>query len=119
MLQELMESAVDYNDIETELEQHGNRLGAILEQLAVISEGEEADTMQGWFTLNKNLDVVIKQMEAAKRGLSIVSKLTPGEDRAKHASRVMTNMNKIRGNMRRIENSISALSQPAEEAPIV
>jgi len=43
-----------------------------------------------------------KMMDAAKRGLGLVNKLKSGEQKKKHASAVLSNMNKIRGALRRL-----------------
>lgn len=53
-----------------------------------------------------DLDVAIERMAAAKKALGIVNKLQPGDFRAKHASRVLSNLNKIRGLVRRLEQKI-------------
>lgn len=57
------------------------------------------------------LDQAIKQMDAAKRGMSILNKMGDGSFRTKNKSRVMGNMNKIRGSLQRIDKM---LAQAAE-----
>lgn len=96
MLQELMESAVDYDQLWDELEEYATIVTNIIDQ-SLLNEGDGSTA----------LDAVIKQMEAAKRGLGIVNKLKPGPDRAKHASRVMGNMNRIRAHIKRIEKALA------------
>jgi len=54
------------------------------------------------------MDQVMKQMDAAKRGLGFVNKLSAGDSKNKNRSRVMGNMNRIRGNVRRIEKMLAA-----------
>lgn len=51
------------------------------------------------------LKSAISKLDAAKRGLQIVGKMKPGEERAKHTKRVMSNLNKIRGLVQRLANS--------------
>lgn len=45
---------------------------------------------------------VMKQMDAAKRGMGLVNKLSDSPSRSRNKSRVMGNINKIRGNLQRI-----------------
>lgn len=52
------------------------------------------------------MDRVIAQMEAAKRALGITNRLEPGPARKQHRSRIMSNMNRIRANLRRIEKML-------------
>ena len=92
---------INVEELTTELSEYVTVVEELMDQM--ITEGE-----------GSALDVVIKQMQAAKDGLSIVSRLKPGPDRAKHASRVMTNMNKIRGAISRITKS---LAKAAGSAP--
>lgn len=51
------------------------------------------------------LDNTMKQFNAAKRGLGIANKLT-GPDKRKHASKVLSNMNKIRAAIRDAERQL-------------
>ncbi len=53
------------------------------------------------------LDTVMQQLDAAKRGLGLVNKLADSPSRTRNRSRVMGNLNKIRGNLRRVEKMIS------------
>lgn len=48
------------------------------------------------------LNTIEQRLGAAKRGLGIVNKLSPGPSKTKHASRVMSNMNAIRGQLARV-----------------
>lgn len=99
MLKELMENAVDYDQLWEEL----GDAAELVESL--LNEGVDVDVQAA-------LDEVIKQMEAAKRGLGIVNKLEPGEYRRKHASRVMSNMNQIRARMRQIQKAVDMQNNP-------
>jgi len=66
-----------------------------------VAPGDDLDEI-----LN-GMEQVIKQMDAAKRGLGLVNKLGDGASRTKHRSRVMGNMNRIRANVRRIEKMLA------------
>lgn len=55
------------------------------------------------------MDQVMKQMEAAKRGLGLVNKLGDSPSRTRNRSRIMSNMNRIRANVRRIEKMLSEM----------
>jgi len=55
------------------------------------------------------MDTVMKQMDAARRGLGLVNKLADSPSRTKNRSRVMGNMNRIRGNLRRIEKMLAGM----------
>lgn len=52
------------------------------------------------------MDRVMRQMEAAKRALGLTNKLEPGPSRKEHRARIMSNMNKIRANLKRIEQML-------------
>jgi len=49
------------------------------------------------------METVIKQMSAAKRGLGMINTMSDSPYRTKNRSRIMSNMNKIRANLQRIE----------------
>lgn len=53
------------------------------------------------------MEQVMKQMDAAKRGLGLVNKLGDSPSRTTNRSRVMGNMNRIRGNLQRIEKMLT------------
>ena len=96
MLKELLNNEIDIDKLADELAEHISVVEQYMDN-PVLMEDDHSD-----------LDVLLKQMDAAKRGMSIVSKLKPGEDRGKHASRVMTNMNKIRGRIKTLQRKIKA-----------
>jgi len=54
------------------------------------------------------MDAVMKQLDAARRGLGLVNKLGDSPSRTTNRSRIMGNLNKIRGNLRRVEKMFSA-----------
>ena len=54
-----------------------------------------------------SLDEISKRFDAAKRGLGLVNKLSPGASKKKHASRILGNLNRIRGLLRRVENQLA------------
>lgn len=45
----------------------------------------------------------LQMMDAARKGLSIVGRMPPGEYRAKHTRRIMSNLNRIRGLVSRLQ----------------
>ena len=49
------------------------------------------------------METVVKQMEAAKRAMAIINKMADSPSRTKNRSRVMGNLNRIRGSLQRIE----------------
>ncbi len=55
------------------------------------------------------MEQVMKQMEAAKRGLGLVNKLGDSPSRTTNRSRLMGNMNRIRANLRRVEKMLASL----------
>ena len=52
------------------------------------------------------LEDIEKMFDAAKRGLGIVNKIKDPIQKKKHASAVLSNLNKIRGAMQRIINAM-------------
>jgi hypothetical protein len=51
---------------------------------------------------NVTLEQIEKMMDASRRGLGLVNKLKNNEQKKKHASAVLSNMNKIRGALQRL-----------------
>lgn len=109
MIKELLENKFDIEKVTEELEGYIAMTESLMDKMEELLNEGAID--EGSFFI----DEIIRQMEAAKRGLSIISRLPPGEDRAKHASRVMTNMNKIRGRLRRAKKAIAAAMNPHQE----
>ena len=58
--------------------------------------------------IDGELNMVSKMFDAAKKGLGLVNKLPRGAEKAKHASRVMTNMNIIRAAIARIQKQLAS-----------
>lgn len=126
-IQDLLDTKFDVDKVTAELDGYVTIAEGIVGQMETLVENYDTEGMnsQGasksdpssdhWAQLSQKLDVLMRQFDAAKRGLSIVSRLTPGPDRAKHASRVMSNMNKIRGGMRRAEKALKMLSADSSE----
>ncbi len=48
------------------------------------------------------MELIVKQMDAAKRGMAILNKMGDSPHRTKNRSRVMGNLNKIRGSLQRV-----------------
>lgn len=61
--------------------------------------------------LDEELSDLFDKFVAAKKALGLVDKLKPGKTKAKHASRVMTNLNKIRAGLLNLEKEIKKMVQ--------
>ncbi len=48
------------------------------------------------------MENIVKQMEAAKRAMVILNKMADSESRTRNKSRVMGNLNRIRGSLQRV-----------------
>lgn len=57
--------------------------------------------------------VAHRQAAAARRALSIVNRLRPGPTRARHASRVFGNLNRLRAQLRQYQNR-----PPVQRTPV-
>lgn len=116
LLKELTENLVDAEQLADELSQCGDQLSDAMDQMSILNEAEEGEkpkaqqNLKQWNAMMAVLNIALKQFEAAKKGLSIVSRLPVGENRKKHAGRVMSNMNKIRGSISRVNKQIGALT---------
>jgi hypothetical protein len=55
---------------------------------------------------NVSLEQIEQMLDAAKRGLGIANKLKKPSEKKKHASAVMSNLNKIRGALQGIINAL-------------
>ena len=55
---------------------------------------------------NVSLEDIERMFDAARRGLGIVNKLKNPAERKKHASAVLSNLNKIRAALQRVINSM-------------
>ncbi len=58
--------------------------------------------------VHKQLADAIAKLNAAKRGLGLVNKLRPGQDKAKHAIRVMSNLNKLRAAVQQLNKQVKS-----------
>lgn len=54
------------------------------------------------------IDMAIERLGAAKKALTIVNSMKPGPFKAKHASRIFGNMNRIRGLIARMQKQIES-----------
>jgi anion-transporting ArsA/GET3 family ATPase len=88
----LAEPEVDVAALEAEFAELVEQFDAIIDRTtSFLAEGVVQDP--AWW--EEVLEMAMKRMDAARRGLSLVNKLK-GEERKKHASRVFKNMNEIR-----------------------
>jgi hypothetical protein len=53
------------------------------------------------------METIVKQMEAAKKGMQILNKMGDSPFRTKNKSRVMGNLNRIRGSLQRVEKMMN------------
>lgn len=81
------------------------RYSKCLDKATTLVEGAGAANVDDF--LMGQLEEVSQRFEAAKRGLGLVNKLPKGPSRAKHSSRILGNMNRIRGLLRRVEKELS------------
>jgi hypothetical protein len=58
--------------------------------------------------LGSMFDEAVKRLEAARRGLGLVNKLPPGDERKANRSRIMGNLNRIRALVDRITKEADA-----------
>ena len=60
------------------------------------------------------MDNIVKQMEAAKRAMTILNKMADSSSRTKNRSRVMGNLNRIRGSLQRVTKMMQGTSMEDE-----
>ena len=99
-----MEYKSDISILETDLNVLGEQLETLIIQSQLLIEKQTDDIVTD--QMLAAFDKAMKQFAAAKRGMGLVNKLEPGPSRAKHASRVMSNMNRIRGTIAKIEKML-------------
>lgn len=95
----------ELEDVYTELTTTCNKLNTITEDVTIPKISNDSIT-----SLMLMMADAEKRYAATKRGLSLVSKLKPGPERAKHFSRITSNMNKLRAYNNRINKAIEQLS---------
>lgn len=83
--------------------------GVVNDPSAIPAPGQVAPESGNMEEVLAGMDQVMKQMEAAKRGLGLVNKLGDGPSRTRNRSRIMGNMNRIRANVRRIEKMLGEM----------
>lgn len=59
--------------------------------------------------IESDLDALSTKFEAAKRGLSIVNKLSMGMTKLKHTQRVMSNLSTIRSDILNLEKKVKEM----------
>ena len=63
------------------------------------------------------MDNIIKQMEAAKNAMVILNQMSDSPSRTKNRSRVMGNLNRIRGSFQRVTKMMQGTSMEDEYQP--
>ena len=89
-------NAEDLRDMQARLTEYTE----IYKSLKILLN-EEAD-------VGNMFDDTARMLDAAKRGLGIANKLKSPEDRKKHRSKIMGTLNKLRAQLSRISDAISA-----------
>jgi len=105
MLLEHVKGIKPDTELTEEIEKLEAEISEIMEAMPRPGEVEAGGNMD---ELMSAMDAVMKQLEAARRGLGLVNKLGDSPSRTVNRSRVMGNLNKIRGNLRRVEKMFSA-----------
>ena len=59
--------------------------------------------------LDTDMAELQQQFAAARKGLGLVNKLSYGPSKLKHTKRVMSNLNKIRAKLRRLEKEMAKI----------
>ena len=63
------------------------------------------------------MDNIVKQMDAAKRAMMILNKMADSPSRTKNRSRVMGNLNRIRGSLQRVTKMMQGTSMEDGQQP--
>lgn len=63
--------------------------------------------------IESDLDELSRKFEAAKRGLSIVNRLSMGMTKLKHTQRVMSNLSNLRTDLLKLENKVKEMLSKA------
>lgn len=69
---------------------------------------ENVTDLPGGMSTEDAFDEIQKRFEAARKGMSAVNRLAPGEFKSRHAKRVMGNLNRIRAMVKRLEKQLDA-----------
>ena len=109
-IQELTESiATLLNELDGEL---GMRPDASGERIPAPGQADREMVKPEFFqdddpeAIMSAMETIVKQMEAAKKGMQILNKMGDSPFRTKNKSRVMSNLNKIRGSLQRVEKML-------------
>ena len=89
----------ELHELEERLSKIIDRASYLVEAYPMVSREIVTDQLMA------QLDDAIRRMQAAKRGLGIANRLS-GEDKRRHQSRILGNMNRIRAIIRRVEKEI-------------
>lgn len=92
------------------------RLNSVFEQLATehkylssVAATNRTIVENTSASLESELDKINQMFNAARKGLGLVNKLPYGDSKLKHTRRVMGNLNRIRGSLRRLESQMSEI----------
>lgn len=128
----LLEHVKNVNFVDEELETEFAELTSMMEQLNEelgmtapgsdirMPEPGKADAELGTPEFSEPedmvsaMEVVIKQMNAAKKAMHILNKMPDSESRTRNRSRVMGNLNRIRGSLTRVFKKMQAMSDSGD-----
>ena len=112
-LLEILSYEHSYEELETELltleeqyEDYKNRFESGV-ALGLLNEKEGSDNLQQE-ALSLFMEMQ-KRFEAAKRALGLVNKLKDSPSRTRNRSRIMSNLNKIRGSLQRLDKILKEM----------
>jgi len=95
----------DFSKIEDEFSSIQKRIGVVNEMGPAPGQVAPTGNMD---QILRGMDIVTKQMNAARKAMGMLNTMKDSEFRTKNRSRVMGNMNRIRANIQRIEKLLSA-----------
>jgi len=102
---EFAEVLESFNAVMTQLEEDFGRPGEGAEgmpQPGMADAGVRQQSFPEDDEVNTALDNAVKQMVAVKKAMVILNKMADSESRTRNKSRVMGNLNRIRGSLQRI-----------------
>lgn len=83
----------------------------LLEQVKIVEDFSWDESRP----LGGQLQQVIDQLAAAKRGLAIANRFRNPADRAKHKSRIMGMLNRIRASLARLQDAIAGETEAMQQ----
>lgn len=108
------------NELEKEIQDLTESISAVCEELGMRPDGS-GETMPSPGQADREMigpdsnpedimgtmETIVKQMEAVKHAMTILNKMPDSESRTRNKSRVMGNLNRIRGSLQRVTKMFS------------